>query len=463
MQSSHAASAVSAAFDDTNLVAYAGLVPVMRLAERCGLARLAAEKVKLTGAKNSAGAAADAKVTSIVAGMVAGADSIDDLDVLRHGAMPTLFGGIRAPSTLGTFLRAFTHGHALQLHAVHRRFLAALATHTPLLPGSGEKAFIDVDSTHKRVYGRAKQGAEYGRFKGVRTLHPLLATICTPRSRPVIAGVRMRRGKSADSRGAPKFVSEALATAAEAGCTGMRILRADSQFYNAGVIAACRRAGSHFSITTGMNPSIKRAVHSIPDQAWQQITYPTAVPDPETGELISDAEVAEIPAYTAFASRKKAEQVTARLIVRRVRDLAKPVVVGEQGELFPVWRYHPFFTDNPAQTLQAEREHRHHAVVEQVIADSKASALAHLPSGHFNANAAWLTLWAVTYNLLRATGALTSAFHAKATTATLCAHLVHVPARIARSARRITLHLPHNWPWQHAWTHLFDTVHGPAG
>ncbi|WP_406340641.1 IS1380 family transposase [Streptomyces sp. NBC_01578] len=463
MQVSHTPAAVSAAFDDPNLVALAGLVPVMRLAERCGLSGLVTQKVKLTGTTNGAGAAADAKVSSIVAGMAAGADSIDDLRILRHGAMRSVFTGIRAPSTLGTFLRSFTHGHALQLHAVHRRFLGQLAAHTPLLPGSGEKAFIDVDSTHKRVYGRAKQGAEYGRFKGIRTLHPLLATICTPTSRPVIATVRMRRGKAADSRGAPKFVSEALATAVEAGCTGTRILRADSQFYNAGVIAACRRAGARFSITTGMNPSIKRAIAAIPDQAWQQITYPTAVPDPETGELVSDAEVAEIPAYTAFASRTKAERVTARLIVRRVRDLAKPAVVGEQGELFPVWRHHPFFTDNPAETLQAEREHRHHAVVEQVIADSKASALAHLPSGNFHANAAWLTLWAMTYNLLRATGAQASAFHAKAATATIRTHLVHVPARIARSARRITLHLPHNWPWQHAWTNLFPTAHGPAG
>ncbi|MEU9625177.1 IS1380 family transposase [Streptomyces sp. NPDC048155] len=463
MQVSHTPAAVSAAFDDPNLVAHAGLVPVMRLAERCGLSGLVTQKVKLSGTTNGAGASADAKVSSIVAGMAAGADSIDGLHVLRHGAMRAVFTGIRAPSTLGTFLRAFTHGHALQLHAVHRRFLGQLAAHTPLLPSSGTTAFIDVDSTHKRVYGRAKQGAEYGRFKGIRTLHPLLATICTPHSRPVIATVRMRRGKAADSRGAPKFVSEALATAVEAGCTGTRILRADSQFYNAGVIAACRRAGAHFSITCGMNPSIKRAVLGIPDHAWQQITYPTAVPDPETGELISDAEVAEIPAYTAFTSRTKAERVTARLIVRRVRDLAKPATMGEQGELFPVWRYHPFFTDQPAATLQAEREHRHHAVIEQVIADSKAGALAHLPSGYFHANTAWLTLWAMTYNLLRATGAQASAFHARATTATLRSHLVQVPARIARSARRITLHLPHNWPWQHAWTHLFSTAHGPAG
>ncbi|MBL1098311.1 transposase [Streptomyces coffeae] len=226
--------------------------------------------------------------------MASGADSIDDLAMLRHGAMPAVFGGIRAPSTLGTFLRAFTHEHALQLDAVHRRFLAELATHTPLLPGAGEVAFVDVDSTHKRVYDRAKQGGEYGRFKGVRTLHPLLATVCTPQSRPVIAGARLRRGKAAASRGAPKFVSEALATAREANCTGTRILRADSQFYNAGVIAACRRAGAHFSVTTGMNPSIKRAVLNIPHDAWLQISYATAVPDPDTGELIFDTEVAEI-------------------------------------------------------------------------------------------------------------------------------------------------------------------------
>ncbi|MEV8388884.1 MULTISPECIES: transposase [unclassified Streptomyces] len=177
MQSSHAASAVSAVFDDPSLIAHGGLVPVVRLAERCGLPQLVAGRVKLTGATNGAGASADAKVMSIVGGMAAGADSIDDLDILRHGAMPAVFGGIRAPSTLGTFLRSFTHGHALQLHAVHRMFLAALAAYAPLLPGASEMAFIDIDSTHKRVFGRAKQGAQYGRFKGIRTLHPLLATL----------------------------------------------------------------------------------------------------------------------------------------------------------------------------------------------------------------------------------------------------------------------------------------------
>lgn len=172
--------------------------------------------------------------------------------------------GSGPPSTLGTFLRSFTHGHGLQLHAVHRRFLTALTRHVPLLPGADQIAFIDVDSTHKRVFGRTKQGARIGRFKGVRTLHPLLGTICTPIARPIVAGVRLRQGKSADARGAERFVAETLATAIATGCTGTRVLRADSQFYNAGVVAACRRTDTRFSITTGMNPSIKRAIATTP-------------------------------------------------------------------------------------------------------------------------------------------------------------------------------------------------------
>ncbi|TDE32371.1 IS1380 family transposase [Actinomadura sp. 6K520] len=461
MQSSHAVSAVGAGFDEPNLMADAGLVPVVRLAERAGLPELVSTAVRIKGSGNGAGAAPAAKVMSLVAAMCAGADSIDDADRLRHGAVPVAFTGVRAPSTLGTFLRSFTHGHGLQLHAVHRRFLGELARRAPLLPGAGQVAFIDVDSTHKRVFGRTKQGAQIGRFKGVRTLHPLLATISTPIARPIVAAVRLRQGRSADSRGAMRLVTEALATAPQVGATGIRVLRADSQYYNADVVAACRRADAHFSITCGMNPSIKRAIAAIGEDAWTQIRYPTGVLDPDTGELIYDAQVAEIPAYTAFTGRRKSEQVTARLIVRRVRDLAKPATVGEQGELFPAWRYHPFFTDSPFQTLQAERQHRHHAVIEQVIADGKAGPLAHLPSGNFNANAAWLVLWAMSFNLLRAAGALASAFHAKATTATLRAHLVNVPARLARSARRLLLHLPGNWPWADAWMHLFTTVHAP--
>jgi hypothetical protein len=206
MRSSHTAAAVSAVFDDENLIGYGGLEPVVRLAERCGLPDLVAERVRITGAANSGGANPVAKVMSLVAGMAAGADSIEDVDRLRHGGMGLLFGGVRAPSTVGTFLRSFTHGHNRQLHAVHRRFLANLAAVTDLLPDANQMTYVDIDSSHVRVYGAAKQGAEYGRLKGKRTLHPLLATISTDSAAPVIGPVRLRRGKAADVRGAVSFV-----------------------------------------------------------------------------------------------------------------------------------------------------------------------------------------------------------------------------------------------------------------
>ncbi|MFE7526945.1 IS1380 family transposase [Kitasatospora sp. NPDC057542] len=456
MKSSHSSAALTAAFDDPNLIADAGLVPLVRLAERVGLPSLAGERLRIAGAGNSGGANPAAKVMTLVAAMCAGADSIDDTGWLRHGAMSRLFGGVRAPSTLGTFLRAFAHGRNRQLPAVHRNFLARLAATTPLLPDVDQVAFVDVDPTHRRVYGRAKQGAEVGRFKGVRTLHPILATLSTPTARPVIAAVRLRRGKAADARCAGPFTAEALATARQAGAGGTVIVRADSQFYNADVVAVCRRARAHFSLTVRMNPHIAATISSIGEDPWTPIRYPEAFVDPDIGEPVSDAEVE----YTAFTGRRKAEQATGRLIVRRVRRLNAEVMAG-QGELFTAWRYHPVFTDSPFTTLQAELHHRQHATVEQVIADAKGSAPAHLPSGNFQANNAWLTLWAIAHNLLRAAGALAGTFHARATTATLRDHLIHVPARIARSARRLTLHLPNRWPWQHAFTDLFDAAHPP--
>ncbi|WNV89005.1 IS1380 family transposase [Umezawaea sp. Da 62-37] len=461
MRSSHTASAVSARFDDPNLIADAGLIPVLRLARHCRLPELAAEAIRIPDA-DSGGANPAAKVMSLVAAMVAGADSIDDVHRVRHGGMDLAFDGTRAPSTVGTFLRSFTHGHVRQLHQVHRAFLAELAARTPLLPGADTVAFIDIDPTHRRVYGHAKQGAEHGRLKGQRTLHPLVAVVSTPLARPVIAAVRMRRGKAADVRGAESFVAEALAVAAQIGCTGIRIVRADAKFYTADVVAACRRAGARFSLTTGTNPSITAAITTIADHAWIPIRYPNAIEDPDTGELISDAEVAEIPCYTAFTGRRKTERVTATLMVRRVKRLNTTTSAG-QTELFPAYRYHTVFTDSPFELVPAEADHRRHAVIEQVIADGKAGPLAHLPSGHFQANAAWLTCWAITHNLLRAAGSLASVFHTKATTATLRAHLIAVPARLARSARcYLTVHLPRHWPWRDARQQLFDAVHPDA-
>ncbi|MFJ9034887.1 transposase [Streptomyces sp. NPDC102274] len=252
-----------------------------------------------------------------------------------------------------------------------------------------------------------------------------------------------------------------MTAARQAGASGTVIVRADSQFYNADVAAACRRSGAHFSLTVRMNPHVAAAISAIPEHAWTAIRYPDAFVDPDTGDVdvVSDAEVAEIQ-YTAFTGRKQAEQVTARLIVRRIRRLNAQAAAG-QGELFTAWRYHPVFTDSPFAMLQAELHHRQHATIEQVIADGKSGPLAHLPSGNFQANAAWLTLWAIAFNLLRAAGALAGSCHAKATTATLRAHLINIPARIARTARHLTLHLPERWHGQDAFTAHFDAAHAP--
>jgi hypothetical protein len=457
MQSSHAAFAVDIAFDDPNLVADAGLVSVVALAEQVGLPKLIAEHVRITGADNSAGANPAAKVMSLVAGMVAGADSIEDIDRLRHAGNAVVFDQIRAPSTLGTFLRAFTHGHVQQLNAVLRHALINLAERVPLLPGADQVVFVDLDSTHRQVYGYAKQGAAVGRLKGKKTLHPLLVIASTPIAAPVVVAVRMRRGKSADVRGAPRLLAEALVTVRAIAPTARIIVRGDSKFYTAKVVATAARYGAVVSLTTGSNPSVTTAIGQIPDTAWTPIHYPNAFVDEDTGQLVSDAEVAQIP-YLAFGSQPKKRRVHGRLIVRRVKRLNP--TPGQDG-LFEVWRHHAVFVTSGVEMLQAESQHRGHAIIEQVIADAAASALAHLPSGSFPANAAWAVLWAIAHNLTRAAGALAGAFHARATTATIRAHLINVPARLARGARRLTLHLPEHWPWEPAWANLHTAIHRP--
>jgi hypothetical protein len=228
MQSSHAATTVDVVFGDPNLIADAGLVPVLALAEQMGLPDLVDQHLVLTDADNSAGANPVAKVMSLLAGMVVGADSIDDMDRLRQGGNTVVFDRIRAPSTLGAFLRAFTHGHVQQLNAVLRQALIALAQRVPLLPGAQEVVFVDLDSTHRQVYGYAKQGAQVGRLKGKKTLHPLIATASSLISRPVMVAIRLRKGKSADVRGAARFLAEALATVRAIAPTAQIVVRACS-------------------------------------------------------------------------------------------------------------------------------------------------------------------------------------------------------------------------------------------
>lgn len=257
----HSAANTSAYFDDPNLVSCGGLVPVMRLAQRCDLAGQVGEHVRVS---DPVGANAALKVPAIVAGMITGADSIDDLDVLRHGGMTELFDGIRAPSTLGSFLRGFSWGNVRQLDVVSRRLLARLAATTPVLTDAPVMAHLDIDSCQRRVYGHSKQGAGFGAVKvggytvRVRGLNPLLAAVSTPTCAPVLVGTRLRGGTANSARGAASFVAESITTARAATATGLLIARMDSAFYNGATIAACRRHDVRFSRSppgwTGRSP-----------------------------------------------------------------------------------------------------------------------------------------------------------------------------------------------------------------
>ena len=458
VQVSHNFTAVSAVFDDDNLVSCAGLVPVMTLAEQTGLSDLLATKVRIAKSRIKSGAAnAAPKLATLIAGMCAGADSIDDVDVVRSGGMKTLFGGVYAPSTIGTLLREFSFGHARQVESVLTEHLARLCGRVDLLPGADVRAFIDIDSLLRPVYGHAKQGASYGHTKIAgkqvlrKGLSPLATAISTDLAAPVIAGMRLRAGKTGSGKGAGRMVAQAIVTARAAGASGTILVRGDSAYGSRAVVRACRRAGARFSLVLTKNAAVQKAIDAIDVDAWTPVRYPGAVRDPDTGAWISDAEVAEI-GYTAFASTTDA--VTARLIVRRVKDARHPEA------LFPVWRYHPFFTDSTEPVTDADITHRRHAIIETVFADLIDGPLAHVPSGHFGANSAWALCAAIAHNLLRAAATLAGTAHAVARGATLRRKLVNIPARLARPQRRPVLHLPSHWPWADAWLQLWRNTIG---
>jgi hypothetical protein len=289
-------------------------------------------------------------------------------------------------------------------------------------------------------------------------LNALLATATTPGSAPLVVAQRLRKGSAGSPRGAARLVADALTTV-RALTTAKALVRADSAYYRHTTVAAALRAGAQVSITVRADPKVKAAIAAIEQVAWTPIEYPLAIFDQDSGTWVSRAEVAEIP-FTAFSSKKRADRVPGRLVVRRIPDLnARP----GQGTLFDTWRFHAFFTTVPADvmdTVTADKTHRGHAVIEQVHADLKNAALAHLPSGKFAANAAWLVLSVIAYNLTRAAATLTGPKLAKATTATIRSRLIHVPARAARRARRLILHLPAGWPWRHEWQRLLDHTRG---
>lgn len=284
---------------------------MLRLAHAAGLGTLAQDRLSVPTDK---GANAGAKVAAIVAGMLAGADSIDDMNVLRHGRMSAMFERVYAPSTLGSFLLEFLFGRVRQLDAVASRFLANLGSRAPLLHRvDGERVFVDVGDTIIKVHGYLKQGAGFG-YSGVRGLNALLAVAQTSQSAPVILAQRLRKGQTGSPKGAARIVGDALATLRRttAGNGSPRVLvRADSAFYGHATVGTAIKAGADVSVTVRLDPAVKTAIATISDDAWATIEYTDAIRDEATGQWGSKAEVAEVP-FTAFRSRKESDRVTGR-------------------------------------------------------------------------------------------------------------------------------------------------------
>lgn len=405
---------VQVKFDEERVVSDAGLMLLATLAARLGIEELAQRLVRLRLKRPGAGNAGR-KVMALLFAMALGADSIDDCDVLRSGRTRRLLGGwVAAPSTLGTFLRAFTFGHVRQLDALLGQALER-AWKAGAGPGDG-RLVIDVDSFVGEVCGRLKQGAAYGYTK-LFGYHPILATRADTRE---TLHIRLRKGSANTQKGILRFTDELIARVTRAGASGVKLLRADSGFWNTKVFERLEKAGWQYSIGVRMIKTVRAAVEAIPEDAWTTIDYP------EEGQ----AQIAE----AIYGDR--------RLIVRRTR------LLGAQAELWPDWRHFAFITNRTDDIAVVEAEHRDHAVVEQVIADLKDQALAHFPSGHFYANGAWTVLAALTHNLLRWTELLGLPGTVVRAARTVRRRLLALPGRLTRHARGWTLHLPARWPWQ---------------
>ena len=400
-------------FDDERVVSDAGVMLVATLVGRLGIEALAGRLVRLR--RDRPGAAnAGRKVIALIYAMVLGADSIDDADVLRAGRTRRLLGRwVPAPSTLGTFLRAFTFGHVRQLDALLGQALER-AWKAGAGPGDG-RLVIDVDSFVGEVCGRLKQGAAYG-YTRLLGYHPILATRADTRE---ALHIRLRKGSAHTQKGMLRFCEELIARVERAGASGVKLLRADSGFWNTKLFELLEKAGWQYSIGVRMIKTVRVVVEAIDEDAWQRIDYP------DEGE----AQIAQ----TTYGGR--------RLIVRRTR------LVGPQAELWPDWRHFCFITNRNQDIVLVEAEHRDHAVVEQVISDLKDQALAHFPSGHYGANGAWTVLAVLAHNMLRWTQLLGLPGTTVRAAHTLRRWLLSIPGRLTRHARGWTLHLPARWPW----------------
>lgn len=421
MQSSHTLDRVAVTFDDERLVADAGLILPATLAQHLGLRELFDDHVDLGDAAGHANVGH--KAMTLVHSALADGDSIDDADRLRAGCTQAVLGhAVLAPSTLGTFLRSFSWGHARQLDRVSGEALARAWA-----AGAGPRdapVTVDVDSSVCETYGLKKQGGTKFTYNHVRGYHPLFAVVAGTGD---VVHCRLRGGNANSGRGAASFLTEAFNRVRAAGATGPLTLRADSGFYSGKVADACRKAGVRFSITVKLTKALHKVIATIPEEAWTEIPY----------FLDGGAEVAETT-YRPFGKR----QPVVRLIVRRVKPTP-----GSQLALLVEWSYHAFVTDREGETLFLEADHRRHAEVENTVRDLKYGVgLNHLPSGRFGANAAWLALNVLAHNLARWTSRIGFG-ETLVTTDTLRRRHLRVPGRLTSSARRLTLHLPARWPW----------------
>jgi hypothetical protein len=417
---------VRVGFDEPRLVSDAGLLLTATLADRLGIEALVNESVWL-GYGTAGAALPGRKVMTLISGMLAGADSIQDMDLLRAGSTGQVLGHrVMAPSTLGTFLRAFTFGHVRQLDRVLdvtiKRAWAAGAG-----PGDGPLV-IDLDSFIGEVYGYQKQGAGYG-YSRVYGYHPLAAVRSDTGE---VLHIRNRKGAANTQRGVERFVDELLARVARAGHDGQIVVRADSGFENHRLMGTLHARGVEFSIAVKQSPPVKTLIAQIPETAW------TAVSDYSPG---GEAQVAEI----AFK--------TWRLIVRRTR-----LTDEKHAQLWPDWRHHCFATNRTIPLLTADLDHRDHAQIELAIRDLKDQALAHFPSGQMHANSAWTVIAAIAHNLARWSTLIGLPHRPVQTAHTRRRQLLSIPGRLVHTARTWTLRLPARWPWRTDFLTVLDAI-----
>jgi len=417
---SRAIDRVGVTFDDETLVANAGLLLPATLMTRLGLEALVDATVRLVG--RVGGARPGRKICSLVATILAGGSHIDHADMLRAGATERVLPfRVMAPSTLGTFLRAFTFGHVRQLDKVIAETLGR-AWRAGAGPGA-EGLVIDIDSTICEVHGKQKQGAGYGYTK-VLGYHPILATRAETGE---VLHARMRKGQANTSRGARRFIEELIARVRRAGASGELVVRVDSGFWSNDTIAALGRLGVRYTmaVRTG-NTAIASAIATIDENTWTPIVYPPG----------GEAEVAEC------------EYKGRRLVVRRTR-----LTDTTQAQLWPDWRHHAFLTDLDDNILTIDEFHRQHAVVELAIRDLKEGAgLEHIPSGKFAANAAWLACAVIAHNLIRWSATLGDVHPDDQLTVarTIRTRLIALPGRLVNRSGKPTLRLPTRWPWADA-------------